>query len=108
MWREENLAAVSALPVNHDDANRQMRRADPAEGAELSGRVPSRGIDREIARLAVPAFAALVSEPLFLLADAAIVGHLGTAQLAALGVAATVVQTLIGLFVFLAYGTTSQ
>jgi putative MATE family efflux protein len=67
-----------------------------------------RALDREIARLAVPAFAALVSEPLFLLADAAIVGHLGTAQLAALGIAGTVVQTLIGVFVFLAYGTTSQ
>ena len=49
-----------------------------------------RAQDREIPRLAVPAFAALVSEPLFLLADAAIVGHLGTAQLAALGIAGTV------------------
>jgi putative MATE family efflux protein len=64
--------------------------------------------DAEIARLAVPAFAALVSEPAFLLADAAIVGHLGTSQLAALGIAATVLQSAIGLFVFLAYGTTSQ
>jgi putative MATE family efflux protein len=67
-----------------------------------------RAEDTEIARLAVPAFAALVSEPAFLLADAAIVGHLGTAQLAALGIAATVLQTVIGIFVFLAYGTTSQ
>lgn len=66
-----------------------------------------RAQDAEIARLAVPAFAALVSEPLFLLADAAIVGHLGTDQLAALGIAGTVVQTLVGLFVFLAYGTTA-
>ena len=64
--------------------------------------------DREILRLAVPAFAALVSEPLFLLADAAIVGHLGTAQLGGLGVAAALLQTLLGLFVFLAYGTTSS
>jgi Na+-driven multidrug efflux pump len=40
--------------------------------------------DREILRLAVPAFFALVAEPLFLLADAAIVGHLGTPQLAGL------------------------
>jgi putative MATE family efflux protein len=64
--------------------------------------------DREILRLAVPAFAALVSEPLFLLADAAIVGHLGTAQLGGLGVAAAILQTLIGVFVFLAYGTTSS
>ncbi len=67
----------------------------------------ARAHDKEIARLAVPAFAALISEPLFLLADAAIVGHLGVAQLAALGIAATVLQTVVGLFVFLAYGTTS-
>ncbi|MBA2559198.1 MAG: MATE family efflux transporter, partial [Propionibacteriales bacterium] len=71
------------------------------------GALTARAQDKEIARLAVPAFAALVSEPLFLLADAAIVGHLGTAQLAALGLAGTVVQTVIGVFVFLAYGTTS-
>jgi len=75
--------------------------------AVLSARERNRAQDREIARLAVPAFAALISEPLFLLADAAIVGHLGTPQLAALGIAGTIVQTAIGLFIFLAYGTTS-
>ena len=64
--------------------------------------------DREILRLAVPAFLALVSEPLFLLADAAIVGHLGTAPLAGLGIAAVVLQTVVGLCVFLAYGTTGS
>ncbi len=63
--------------------------------------------DREIARLAVPAFLALVAEPLFLLGDAAVVGHLGTAELAGLGIAGTVLQTLVGLCVFLAYGTTA-
>ena len=64
--------------------------------------------DREILRLAVPAFLALVAEPLFLLSDAAIVGHLGTAELAGLGIAAAVLQTVIGLCVFLAYGTTAS
>ena len=63
--------------------------------------------DREIWRLAVPAFLALVAEPLFLLADAAFVGHLGTAQLAGLGIAGAVIQTAVGLCVFLAYGTTA-
>jgi putative MATE family efflux protein len=66
------------------------------------------GSDREILRLAVPAFLALVAEPLFLLADAAIVGHLGTSQLAGLGIAAVVLQTAVGLCVFLAYGTTAS
>ena len=56
----------------------------------------------------LPAFLALVAEPMFLLADAAIVGHLGTAQLAGLGIAAAVLQTLVGLCVFLAYGTTAS
>ena len=67
-----------------------------------------RAQDREIVRLAGPAFLALVAEPLFLLADAAIVGHLGTPQLAGLGIAGAVVQTAVGLCVFLAYGTTAS
>ena len=62
---------------------------------------------REILRLAVPAFLALVAEPLFLLADSAIVGHLGTEPLAGLSVASAVLLTAAGVFVFLAYGTTS-
>ncbi|MFT4261739.1 MAG: MATE family efflux transporter, partial [Nocardioides sp.] len=66
------------------------------------------GTDREIWRLAIPAFLALVAEPLFLLADAAIVGHLGTAPLAGLGIAGVVLQTVVGLCVFLAYGTTAS
>ncbi len=58
-------------------------------------------------RLAVPAFLALVAEPLFLLADTAIVGHLGTAPLAGLGIASAALLTAVNIFVFLAYGTTS-
>lgn len=65
------------------------------------------GTDREILRLAVPAFLALVAEPLFLLADSAIVGHLGTVPLAGLGIAGVVLQTVVGVCVFLAYGTTA-
>lgn len=64
--------------------------------------------DREILRLAVPAFLALVAEPLFLLSDAAIVGHLGTPELAGQGIAAVVLTTAVGLCVFLAYGTTAS
>ncbi|MET8699323.1 MATE family efflux transporter [Kitasatospora sp. NPDC058032] len=63
--------------------------------------------DREILALAVPAFGALVAEPLFLMADSAIVGHLGTAQLAGVGVASAALTTATGVFVFLAYATTA-
>ncbi|MEU7581781.1 MATE family efflux transporter [Streptomyces sp. NPDC041068] len=63
--------------------------------------------DREIIALAVPAFGALVAEPLFVMADSAIVGHLGTAQLAGLGVASALLTTAVSVFVFLAYATTA-
>lgn len=63
--------------------------------------------DREILRLAGPALGALVAEPLFLLTDSAIIGHLGTPQLAGLGIASTVLATVVNLAVFLAYGTTA-
>lgn len=63
--------------------------------------------DREILRLALPALGALVAEPLFLLADTAIVGRLGTPELAGLGIAATVLATFVNLSIFLAYGTTA-
>jgi putative MATE family efflux protein len=67
-----------------------------------------RPLDREILRLAFPALLTLVAEPLFLLSDAAIVGHLGTPELAGLGIAGAVLQTAVGLCVFLAYGTTAS
>jgi putative MATE family efflux protein len=67
----------------------------------------TRAQDAEILRLALPAFGALVAEPLFLLADSAIVGRLGTVPLGGLGVASQALTTLVGLSIFLAYGTTA-
>lgn len=64
------------------------------------------GLNRRILGLAVPAFGALIAEPLFLLADTVIIGQLGTAPLAGVALAAAVVQTAVGLMVFLAYSTT--
>jgi len=64
--------------------------------------------DREILRLAFPALGALAAEPLYLLVDTAIVGHLGTPQLASLAIAATLLATAFTIFNFLTYGTTAQ
>jgi putative MATE family efflux protein len=64
--------------------------------------------DREILRLAVPALGALAAEPLYLLADTAMVGHLGTPELAALAIAATLLAGSFTLFNFLTYGVTAQ
>jgi putative MATE family efflux protein len=64
--------------------------------------------DREILRLALPALGALAAEPLYLLADTAMVGHLGTEELAALAIAGTLITGAFTLFNFLTYGTTAQ
>ncbi|MEQ6898099.1 MATE family efflux transporter [Microbacterium sp. KR10-403] len=63
-------------------------------------------LNRDILRLAVPALGSLIAEPLFLIIDSALVGHLGVVPLAALGVASAILQTIVGLMVFLAYSTT--
>lgn len=64
--------------------------------------------DRDIFRLALPAFGALAAGPLYVLVDTAIVGHLGTAPLAGLALAGTVLDGLLALCGFLAYATTGH
>ena len=73
-----------------------------------AGRVSGRRYDREIFGLALPALGALAAEPTYVLVDTAIVGHLGTPQLAALAIAATLLSTAVTLFNFLTYGTTAR
>ncbi len=86
-----------------------MRTVRPTSGRQSErGSLLRHPHDREILRLAVPAFGALVAEPLFLLADSAIVGHLGTPQLAGVAIAGGLLATAISLCVFLAYGTTAS
>ena len=63
-------------------------------------------LDRDILRLAIPALGALIAEPLFLITDTALVGHLGETALAGLGIASVILQTALGLLIFLAYATT--
>lgn len=63
-------------------------------------------LNRDILRLAVPALGALIAEPAFLIVDAMLIGHLGTTPLAGLGISSAVLQTIVGLMVFLAYSTT--
>ena len=55
----------------------------------------------------MPAFGTLLAEPLYVLADTAIVGHIGTGELAGLALASTLLLAVHGICIFLAYGTTS-
>lgn len=63
--------------------------------------------DRRLFGLAVPTLGALLAQPLFVLTDTAMVGHLGTAELAGLAIASTIITTVVALMVFLAYATTA-
>ncbi len=79
-----------------------MSASPPADAADAR-----RGWDRKILVLAIPAFGALVSEPLYLLVDTAVVGHLGTPQLGGLALAGQLLWSVYAFFIFLAYGTTA-
>jgi putative MATE family efflux protein len=66
-----------------------------------------RDLDRRIARLAVPALGAILAEPLYNLADTAIVGHLGRAPLDALAIATSALSVVAWLAIFLSTATTT-
>jgi putative MATE family efflux protein len=94
------------------------RDTEPGDGAvaRTTQRLPTgtgppetaRTDARAILGLALPTLGALIAEPLFLLADSAIVGHLGADRLAGLGTAAAALNTLVNVCVFLAFGTTAR
>jgi putative MATE family efflux protein len=66
-----------------------------------------RDLDRRIAALAVPALGSIAAEPLYNLADTAIVGHLGRTQLDSLAIATTALMLAAWLSIFLSTATTS-
>lgn len=69
--------------------------------------MPGPLVDRELLRLAVPALGALIAEPLYVLADTAVVGHLGTEPLGGLAVASAALLLGYNVCIFLAYGSTA-
>ena len=66
-----------------------------------------RTVDRDILRLAIPSLGALVAEPMFILVDSSFIARVSTTSLAGLGLASTVLTTIVGLAIFLAYSTTA-
>lgn len=64
--------------------------------------------DREVLALAIPALGALIAEPLYVLGDTAIIGHVGTVPLAGLALAGLLLSEVFGFCTFLEYGTTAR
>jgi putative MATE family efflux protein len=67
-------------------------------------RVPA----RRIFGLAVPALGVLAAEPLYVLVDTAVVGHLGAVPLAGLALGGVLLTQVSSQLTFLSYGTTSR
>lgn len=63
---------------------------------------------RRIAQLALPALVVLAAEPLYVLVDTAVVGHLGRVPLAAVAVGGTVMSVAVWFGTLMAYGTTGR
>ena len=78
------------------------RRRHPLDGHIFDDR------DRRILALAIPALAGLAVEPLYVLVDTVIVGHLGKAPLGGLALASTVLTLSFWLFQFLSTGVTTK
>lgn len=80
---------------------------DPINDSATHDASSLKNVNWQILALAIPAFGALVAQPLLTTIDSAMVGHLGTTALAGLAIASTIITTAVGLFVFLAYSTTA-
>ena len=84
-------------------STQKHQNTEPGQNA-VNAAEPS--LNRRILALAVPAFGALIAEPIFVLTDSALIGQLGKAELAGMSIAATLVTTVVGLMNFLAYSVT--
>ena len=81
-----------------------LRRTGGAAGVRDAAAVSA----RTILRLALPALGVLAANPLYLLLDTAVVGRLGTFELAALAAGTAIQSTVTTQLTFLSYGTTAR
>src|SRR5699024_12638282 len=93
----------SVRPLRPRAPRRAPSRLLPAmpSSAQPGAQRARKTVDRDILRLAIPSLGALVAEPLFLLTDSAFIARVSTTSLAGLGLASTVLTTIVGLALFL-------
>jgi putative MATE family efflux protein len=96
----------SSFEVSGPQPSRRERQECDLTGTATPARTP-RELDRRIARLAIPALGSIAAEPLYNLADTAIVGHLGRDQLDSLAIATSALSIAAWLAIFLTTATTT-
>jgi len=99
--REQRDAAASGAASGSDAVS-------GPESAAASGAAEADAGARELLRLALPALLVLAAEPLYLLVDTAVVGHLGAVPLAGLAIGAVLLALVSSQLNFLSYGTTAR
>lgn len=95
-------------PKGDGNGRAEPRGSRPIGTVGVVSRFVRNAQDRRILALALPALGTLAAEPLYVLADTAIVGHLGTTPLAGLALAASVLLLVTAGCNFLAYATTQR
>ena len=101
---KRTVGARSTRSIQPHGCDTHLVRSSGCDGPRCSGAIRTTG---RSGGSRCPAFGALVAEPLYVLADTAIVGRLGTRPLGGLAIAGTVLTSAFGVFNFLAYGTTA-
>src|SRR3954469_5604807 len=94
-------------PFRRDRRSRTDPPQQPSEIPDLDGAAGGRRAP-SVLSLAVPALVVLAAEPLYLLVDTAVVGHLGTVALGGLAVGGGLLAWAGALLNFLASGTTAR
>lgn len=105
---EQIAASTNFTEQNLEPATTTHSPDAASPDAAGDDRSERRRINKQILALAIPTFGQLIADPLFVLIDTAIVGHIGDTALAGLSIGSTVLLTVAGLCNFLAYGTTSR
>lgn len=99
-----NMKPGDTVPSANEPAEPENQ---PVEPENATAEAENQTLNRRILSLAVPSLGSLLAEPLMVMADSAMIGHVGTTELAGLTLGSSVNVFLVGICIFLVYTTTA-
>lgn len=99
-----NMKPGDTVPSANEPAELENQAVEPENATAEAENQP---LNRRILSLAVPSLGSLLAEPLMVMADSAMIGHVGTTELAGLTLGSSVNVFLVGICIFLVYTTTA-